>query len=163
MLAALLLLGLLYALYRYRIRHINKQALLRSDYEIKLNELENSALRTQMNPHFIFNSLNTINSFISLNETAQAHKYIASFSRLIRFILDHSRQKKILLENELEVLKLYIEIEQSFSLHKSHGIEITLKRISLFNKLHGKKAEVEITDLAQGTKVEIPLAWEDSF
>ena len=244
LLAALLLVGLLYALYRYRIRHINKQALLRSDYEIKLNELENSALRTQMNPHFIFNSLNTINSFISLNETAQAHKYIASFSRLIRFILDHSRQKKILLENELEVLKLYIEIEQvrfsnkftyeinveksidpstvempplviqpfvenailhgllpvenggvlkinvkhagdwllisiedngigrkrsatirnqSFSLHKSHGIEITLKRISLFNKLHGKKAEVEITDLAQGTKVEIPLAWEDSF
>ena len=244
LLTALLFLGLLYAIYRYRIRQINKQAQLRSDYEIKLNELENSALRTQMNPHFIFNSLNTINSFISLNESAQAHKYIASFSRLIRFILDHSRQKKILLENELEVLKLYIEIEQvrfnnkfsyeiniedsidpstvempplviqpfvenailhgllpvenggflkinirhagdwlliiiedngigrqrsatirnqSFSLHKSHGIEITLKRISLFNKVHGKNAEVEITDLAQGTRVEIPLAWEDSF
>lgn len=58
--------------YKHRIALINKEATLRSDYEIKLNELENSALRTQMNPHFIFNSLNTINSFINRNEPAKS-------------------------------------------------------------------------------------------
>src|SRR5690606_7143889 len=92
---ALIVGGLIFWLYKFRMKQVNKEADLRTDYEIKLNELENSALRTQMNPHFIFNSLNTINSFISLNETEQAHKYIAKFSRLIRYILDHSRQRKI--------------------------------------------------------------------
>jgi len=243
-----LITGLVYLLYRKRIRRINKEARLRSDYEIKLNELENSALRTQMNPHFIFNSLNTINSFISRNETLQAHQYISKFSKLIRYILDHSRQRKILLSDELEVLNLYIQIErirfdnkfdykitiaddidpsavelppliiQPFvenailhgllpmdkkgflqisvihkenmllctvedngigrenakalnrtfiPKHKSHGIEITLKRIELFNKEHGREGNVIISDCTTekntGTKVEIPVAWEESF
>ena len=47
--------------------------------------------------------------------------------------------------------------------HTSHGIEITLKRILLFNKEHGKEASVEIIDLAQGTRVVIPVSWEESF
>ena len=101
-----------YYYYRYRINQINKQARLRSDYEIKLNELENSALRTQMNPHFIFNSLNTINSFINSNDRTQANQYIGKFSRLVRLILDHSRQKKIPLKDELEVAELYMQLEQ---------------------------------------------------
>src|SRR5690606_35826312 len=80
----------IFLLYRNRVRSIRRQEKLRSDYEIKLNELENSALRTQMNPHFIFNSLNTINSFINSNEPNRANQYISKFSRLIRLILDHS-------------------------------------------------------------------------
>jgi hypothetical protein len=237
--------AVVYLVYRIRVRNINREAKLRSDYEIKLNELENSALRTQMNPHFIFNSLNTINSFISRNETTQAHQYIAKFSKLIRYILDHSRQRKILLSDELEVLNLYIQIErirfenkfdyeikvsddidtttvelppliiqpfvenailhgllplthkgflliriehvddmllctvedngigrekakllkkEYLTKHKSHGIEITLKRIELFNKEHSKEAGVQISDLPSGgTKVAIPVAWEESF
>ncbi|MGB8194542.1 MAG: hypothetical protein WCF67_21600 [Chitinophagaceae bacterium] len=48
--------------------------------------------------------------------------------------------------------------------HKSHGIEITLKRIELFNNEHGKEGSVEITDVAGGgTRVKIPVAWEESF
>lgn len=117
-LALLLLAG--YSLYRYRIGQINKEARLRSDYEIKLNELENSALRTQMNPHFIFNSLNTINSFVNSNDRVQANQYISKFSKLIRLILNHSREKKITLKDELEVASLYIQLEQIRFENKFH-------------------------------------------
>ncbi|WP_298741513.1 sensor histidine kinase [uncultured Chitinophaga sp.] len=249
LLAASLLLLLVYLLYRYRIWQVNKEARLRSDYEIKLNELENSALRTQMNPHFIFNSLNTINSFVNSNNRAQSNLYISKFSKLIRLILDHSRQKKITLRDELEVAMLYIQLEQirfeqrfqfdiqvsgadpditevppliiqpfveNAILHgllpkkqdgrlkveiikhdaslrciiedngigraaarhirestgykrRSHGMEITIKRISLFNKENGLSAAIRITDLenengqASGTRVEIPLAYTECF
>jgi ligand-binding sensor domain-containing protein len=107
-------------IYRNRIRRIRKEARLRSDYEIKLNELENSALRTQMNPHFIFNSLNTINSFINSNDRVQANQYISKFSKLVRLILDHSREKKIILKDELEVAELYMQLEQIRFENKFH-------------------------------------------
>jgi len=115
-----LIAGIFYMLYQFRIRQINKEARLRSDYEIKLNELENSALRTQMNPHFIFNSLNTINSFINSNDRAQANLYISKFAKLVRQILDHSRQKKIILKDELEVAELYMQLEQIRFLDRFH-------------------------------------------
>jgi len=101
-----------YMLYRFRIKQVKKEAQLHSDYEIKLNELENSALRTQMNPHFIFNSLNTINAFINSNDRIQANQYISKFSKLVRLTLDHSRQKRITLYDELTIVTLYIELEQ---------------------------------------------------
>lgn len=244
-----LLVAIAYSFYRYRINRINKEARLRSDYEIKLNELENSALRTQMNPHFIFNSLNTINSFVNSNDRVQANQYISKFSKLVRLILDHSREKKIVLKDELEVAELYMQLEQirfegkfSFSINvsgvdssvtdvppliiqpfvenailhgllpsdkpgvlkidvkkegerllcsiedngigreaakllkqrsgynrKSHGMEITLKRIELFNKEHQQQLPVEIIDLndekgqAAGTRVIIMLPYVESF
>ncbi len=111
----LVLVGLLllaYAWYRFRIRQVQKQAQLKANYEIRLNDLENSALRAQMNPHFIFNCLNTINAFVSRNEKTLANQYISRFSKLIRMILDHSRQRTITLEEELEALELYLQIEQ---------------------------------------------------
>lgn len=244
---ALLFIGtVVYLAYKYRINQINKQAQVKADYEIKLNELEISALRTQMNPHFIFNSLNTINSFINSNDRTQANQYISKFSRLIRLILDHSRQKKISMADELSVVELYMQMEQirfankfSFDIIKdpsidmdtievppliiqpfvenailhgllpseipgvlnvsvakmqnkivctiedngigrekarmnkkqdgvkreSHGMEITLKRIDLFNKENNLSDAVEIIDLQNpaGTKVVIPLALVESF
>ncbi|WP_018628627.1 sensor histidine kinase [Niabella aurantiaca] len=109
----LLVLGMLaYLFYKWRIGQVKKEARLRSDFEIRLNELEHKALRTQMNPHFIFNSLNTINSFINCNDRILANQYISKFSRLVRLTLDNSRAKKIPLRDELEVIKIYIELEQ---------------------------------------------------
>jgi ligand-binding sensor domain-containing protein len=101
-----------YILYRYRFNQVRNTARLKADYEIKLNELEMSALRTQMNPHFIFNCLNTINSFINSNQKTQANQYITRFARLIRLILENSRQRRIALSSELEALNLYIQLEQ---------------------------------------------------
>jgi LytS/YehU family sensor histidine kinase len=64
-----------------------------------------------MNPHFIFNSLNSINSFIIDNKTHLASDYLTKFSRLIRLILDNSRSEIISLEKELEAMKLYTLME----------------------------------------------------
>lgn len=74
-------------------------------------ELEMQALRAQMNPHFIFNSLNSINCFILQNNKAQASEYLTKFSKLVRLILQNSQAALIPLENELEALKLYLELE----------------------------------------------------
>lgn len=111
-LISLLVVTVFYSIYRFRIKQIRSEVRLRSDYEIKLNELENSVLRTQMNPHFIFNSLNTINAFISSNEQHQAHQYISKFSKLIRLTLDHSREKRITLNEEVQIVTLYMQLEK---------------------------------------------------
>ena len=75
-------------------------------------ELEMQALRAQMNPHFIFNCLSSINRFIFKNETRAASDYLTRFSRLIRMVLMHSQKRLIPLEDELEMLKLYLDMER---------------------------------------------------
>jgi len=74
-------------------------------------ELEMQALRAQMNPHFIFNSLNSINMFVLENNKLQASEYLSKFSRLVRLILQNSQEAFIPLERELEALQLYLELE----------------------------------------------------
>jgi len=75
-------------------------------------ELEMQALRAQMNPHFIFNSLSSINHFIVKNESKTASSYLTRFSRLIRMVLMNSQRKLIPLEDELEMLRLYLDMER---------------------------------------------------
>jgi len=75
-------------------------------------ELEQTALRAQMNPHFIFNALNSIQHYILNKETEYAYDYLAKFSKLIRQVLINSEQNTITLNKEIETLKLYIELEQ---------------------------------------------------
>ena len=74
-------------------------------------ELEMQALRAQMNPHFIFNSLNSINRFILQNNKTLASEYLTKFSKLVRMILQNSQAPLIPLESELESLQLYLELE----------------------------------------------------
>jgi LytS/YehU family sensor histidine kinase len=73
--------------------------------------MEMQALRAQMNPHFIFNSLNSINRFILQNNRAQASEYLTKFSKLVRMILQNSQAPLISLESELESLNLYLDLE----------------------------------------------------
>jgi Histidine kinase len=77
----------------------------------RASELEMQALRSQMNPHFIFNSLNSINRFILQNNKASASEYLTKFSRLVRLILQNSQAALISLDSELESLQLYLELE----------------------------------------------------
>ena len=65
-----------------------------------------------MNPHFIFNALNSIKKFVIANEPANAEKYLGKFSKLIRSILDNSRSGMVTVEKELQLLKLYLDLEQ---------------------------------------------------
>lgn len=88
-------------------------------------ELKMQALRAQMNPHFIFNSLNSINRFILQNNRAQASGYLAKFSRLVRMILQNSQATLITLESELDALKLYLDLEAlRFEHHFDYKISI---------------------------------------
>ncbi|MEI9943675.1 MAG: histidine kinase [Chitinophagaceae bacterium] len=81
------------------------------DAQQKMTEVEMQALRAQMNPHFIFNCLNSINRYIVKSDQATASLYLTRFAKLIRLILDNSNSKNVILSNELEALKLYIEME----------------------------------------------------
>ncbi len=82
-------------------------------FQSRTAELEMMALRAQMNPHFIFNCLNSINRFILKNEPETASDYLTKFSRLIRLILQNSQSMYVSLESELEALRLYLEMEVS--------------------------------------------------
>jgi tetratricopeptide (TPR) repeat protein len=77
----------------------------------KIQATEITALRAQMNPHFIFNCLNSIQLYTAQNNTEKATDYLNKFSRLIRLVLENSRSDKVSLDNELETLRLYIEME----------------------------------------------------
>jgi hypothetical protein len=83
----------------------------KAELEQQATELEMQALRAQMNPHFIFNSLNSINRFILQNNKTQASEYLTKFSKLVRLILQNSQAAMIPLESELESLELYLDLE----------------------------------------------------
>jgi len=75
------------------------------------NLLALKSLRTQMNPHFIFNALNSVNSFIASNDERTANKYLSDFSQLMRSVLENSEEDFIPLANEIELLKMYTKLE----------------------------------------------------
>ncbi|MCB0545265.1 MAG: histidine kinase, partial [Saprospiraceae bacterium] len=107
----LLLLAGIYAFYRYRLFQVRRVERMRSDFENKLAGVELAALRSQMNPHFIFNCLNSIESYIIRNETRKASEYLNDFSRLIRLILQNSRSNYVTVRDELDALTLYMDME----------------------------------------------------
>jgi tetratricopeptide (TPR) repeat protein len=80
--------------------------------ERRITEMEMMALRSQMNPHFIFNCLNSINRFVLRNDTEAASGYLTKFSKLMRMVLENSKQTLIPLEEEVKCLELYIQMEQ---------------------------------------------------
>ena len=84
---------------------------VQSSFEQKIAETEMTALRAQMNPHFIFNCLNSINLYTLENNSMAAAEYLTKFSQLIRLVLENSRTEKIALQKELEALRLYIDLE----------------------------------------------------
>ncbi|MEN9347364.1 MAG: hypothetical protein RLZZ77_875 [Bacteroidota bacterium] len=82
-----------------------------SDLRRLIAETEMKALRAQMNPHFLFNSLNSIYLFIQNQQTEQASDFLLKFSKLIRTVLEYSRKTTISVEEDIEWLKLYMDLE----------------------------------------------------
>jgi hypothetical protein len=91
-----------------RLQNEKRQA----EFQQKASELEMQALRAQMNPHFIFNCLSSINKFILKNDTDTASDYLTRFSRLIRQSLTNSQLSLIPLSDEIEMLRLYLDMER---------------------------------------------------
>ncbi len=86
----------------------------KSLYQIKIKnkKIELQSLRREMNPHFVFNSLNSINQFIAQNNELEANKYLSSYSNLMRSMMENSNKDFIPLSTELELLKRYLDLEQ---------------------------------------------------
>ncbi|MBT3243392.1 MAG: histidine kinase [Bacteroidetes bacterium] len=92
-----------------RRRNIRREA--RQVLKRKMAELELDAVRSRMNPHFLFNALTSIQNLINHNEIDKANTYLAKFAKLIRRILEHSTQKRISLSEEIETLQTYLQLE----------------------------------------------------
>jgi len=96
-----------------RIEQKSKNAEVKLAIKLKeMEELKMTALQSQMNPHFLFNSLNSINNFVLKNDIEKASDYITKFSRLIRVILNSSSSPTSTLSEELDILALYVKLEQ---------------------------------------------------
>ena len=111
-LAGLSILGLLvFGYFKWRVLQIRKQVARKSEIDKQLARLEIQALRAQMNPHFIFNALNSIQHLITERDEKAALTYLNTFSKLIRKVLDKATEAKIYLSEEIEMLRHYIELE----------------------------------------------------
>lgn len=95
-------------IFRFRIRQLKQRHLINN----KINQLEQKALQAQMNPHFIFNALNSIQSFLVYEENDKAEKYLLKFAQLIRQTLNNSREPYITVESEIEILEKYLDLER---------------------------------------------------
>lgn len=109
----LLLLGFLQYRNRRTKHQLEKEKLEKEKTLIEeISNLESKAFRAQMNPHFIFNALNSIKGLVIQQKTEKAADYISDFSKLVRSILENSMSKSISLHDEIETLKRYIKLEQ---------------------------------------------------
>ncbi|MEP5254995.1 MAG: histidine kinase [Winogradskyella arenosi] len=107
--------GLIWLYFRWQLHQKEELRIAEIDkilIDKKITNLRLENLRSQMNPHFIFNALNSIQDYIVSNEKELASSYLVKFSRLIRMYLEYSQQNEITLEEELKALKLYLELEK---------------------------------------------------
>ena len=91
---------------------IQKAATIKASFEKQIKELESQMLRSQMNPHFLFNSLNSIKHYALSKEPKETARYITVFSKLVRRILENSAKKLVPLVEEIETIDLYINVEK---------------------------------------------------
>ncbi|MBU0763620.1 MAG: histidine kinase, partial [Bacteroidetes bacterium] len=118
------LLVIIFVMLMYIFR--NMEARKRAEIQRELNMYMQKALAQQMNPHFIFNSLNSIQLYIQKNEREASAQYLSKFSRLVRKVLDNSQHQYIPVKEEIEALTLYIELESMRFREKfNHSISIS--------------------------------------
>lgn len=106
---------IIFAINRIRLKNLeskNKRALEKVNLEKELRNSMLSSIKAQMNPHFIFNALNTIQSYIFTNDKIHANSYLGKFSELMRLVLDLSNQERVFLVDEIKTLRLYLELEK---------------------------------------------------
>ncbi len=129
--ALILLIGLLY--YKWRMNRLSNQIKLLKEkvqLEQSLSKSILTAVKSQMNPHFFYNALNTIQAYIYTNDNKKANTYLAKFSKLTRTVLEMSERDTITLTEEFTSLNLYLELEK---MRFSKNFEFTLNKESVSN------------------------------
>jgi sensor histidine kinase YesM len=109
--AAFLLLAALAGIILYKKKRDAEEEKKEAEFKSLVSDTEMKALRAQMNPHFIFNSLGAISDFMIKNNAKLADEYLGKFSTLMRMVLENSEQKEILLSEDIKALGLYMELE----------------------------------------------------
>jgi tetratricopeptide (TPR) repeat protein len=160
--AATLLLASILSLIFYKRRRDAEGFKREAEFRARVLETEMKALRAQMNPHFIFNSLNSISDYISCNDIGKANEYLVKFAGIMRMILEYSEQKEISLADDLKALELYMQLEAlrlknkfSYEIKVDKGIEAVNVRVpplmlqpfvenSIWHGLAGKEGEGKI-------------------
>jgi hypothetical protein len=124
LISTLTIFAILYFAFKQRIAFIRRQEQEKGEVQKRLSETKMEALQSQMNPHFIFNAMNSIQNFILGKNTEEALKYMGEFSKLIRHTLNNSSKLRISLEDELKYLKSYTALE---NLRFNKAIKIKIK------------------------------------
>ncbi len=101
-----------YLVFKIRVNSIKQKQQKDFERKVEISKIELKALRSQMNPHFVFNSLNSIQHYIFNSKSDEAVKYLNKFAKLMRVILNNSDKPTVAIEDDLEALKLYLELEQ---------------------------------------------------
>ncbi len=120
----LFLFFVVFIIYKYRMRSRMKK----QEQEKRLRELQMAAIRAQMNPHFLFNSLNSVQNLIQQNKNEEAHLYLSDFAGLIRKVLRNSDKEEVSLAEELEMVEQYLKLEKlrfdfNFEVNVEDGID----------------------------------------
>ncbi|MEO8151194.1 MAG: tetratricopeptide repeat protein [Bacteroidia bacterium] len=115
---SILLLSAFISFVFYKRRRDAVAQKVETDFKLQVSDTEMKALRSQMNPHFIFNSLNSISDYISRNDIKAADNYLAKFAKVMRMILENSDLKEVTLADDLKALELYIQLESLRMEHK---------------------------------------------
>jgi hypothetical protein len=97
---------------RWRIKQVRRMEQEKTFFSQQMAEFHMTAIRAQMNPHFLFNAISSIQHFILQNDTFRSYDYLSKFSMLVRKVLDNSQKEFISVDEELSMLKLYVGLEQ---------------------------------------------------
>lgn len=129
-----LLLIMVIAIVWFIIRKIKRQEKRKGEIQERIAEFEIKALRAQMNPHFIFNAINSIQNFMLDNDIDSALAYLSDFAKLIRTTLDNASQKFVELDEEIAYLRYYLSLEQmrfdnKFSVHMHRAEDLNQKKV----------------------------------
>jgi ligand-binding sensor domain-containing protein len=160
--------GLIWLFFRFQLR----RRLSKEQEQRRMVEIELKALRSQMNPHFIFNSLSAIQDFIFSHRMEEASEYLSKFSKLIRLILLQSRKQLVTLEEELQLLTYYLELESlrfrdKFDYEITIAKEFDLRRVYIPSLLLQPVAENSVNHAFQGLNrkglLRISVEPKDSF
>lgn len=116
--------ALLVGFILYKKRNDAIAAKKQAEFNAQVAETELKALRSQMNPHFIFNSLNSISDYMAKNDIGKAEAYLLKFAQLTRAILENSEKKWITLKEDLELMKIYMDIE---AMRLNHPLNYSIK------------------------------------
>jgi sensor histidine kinase YesM len=127
--AGMLFFVLVFVFIYLRQRTLRQRAFEKAEAVHKMAELELQSLRAQLNPHFMFNSLNAIQELILMEDNERSHTYLSRFSKLIRLLLDNASQPFIPLKKEIDFLELYLSLEKlripdlEYSIETEPGID----------------------------------------